>query len=80
MTRPDDYGIVAEAIRELDRVAGRDWDSECCVKALAALERLAETDHDEPCLCRYQYPNQKLIYVCDGCAAFRRDCLLKVRG
>jgi len=57
MSRPDDYGIVAEKLRRaIIRCENYEYHREhkqpCeYEKALAALERLAEGDHTRNCLC-----------------------------
>jgi hypothetical protein len=78
MSRPDDYGIVAELIRQLGDAST--YSHGLRVKALAALEGLAGTEHafvvesEESCMC---FCYAKL----DGdCAVLRRECLAKVKG
>jgi hypothetical protein len=68
MSRPDDYGIVAEALRRL--IDGRFVPVPH--EALAALERLAEGEHT--------HANEYGSGATYDCASLRRDCLAKVRG
>lgn len=79
MSRPDDYGIVADLLREFVdggtpsvKPSTRSH-RERIGEALAALERLASTEHNhahqDRALCEYR-----------ECASYSRDCLAKVRG
>jgi len=93
MTRPDDYGIVAEALNEAvdpncpTCTFGNYQEPPCTcidwrVKALAALERLARGEHD----CRRhsdfcaQCDSEKDEWLSPVCLTLRRDCLAKVKG
>jgi hypothetical protein len=74
MSRPDDYGIVAGALREM--ISHLDFrHMDCHDKALAALERLAIGEHHE-----LHGEGCRMGDISPACRDRRRDCLAKVRG
>jgi len=85
VSRPDDYGIVAAALRQGIELRDGDRRADPYFRtALAALERLAEGEPCEAnrvrqdCDLRGYYMGKDAIL--HDCAKNRRDCLAKVRG